>query len=281
MEPTNHYSQETGDHKQADQSQTYDALPPVSRVATSGQRNEIIHIGDTRVYRDELMAAFGGYLNPGLRHAPTRRLANVSCLGLFAFGCTALTLGLLLVKTGGVMAPNIAIGPCLFYGGIIQILVGFFEIFTENTFGMVAFSSYGAFWLSYAAILMDDTFGIITAYNTLDPSGKMFNHALGVALIGWLFLTTLLLICTIRSTVGLFSVFLSLEAAFVVLIAGYFTESANCIKAGGALTCIVGILGFYNGFAGLATKENSWIVVTPIYMPGAHRLPAPGQEGSH
>jgi hypothetical protein len=115
-----------GDDKFA-QPREYGALPPVSRVVTSGDRNESIHIGEPRGYRDELVAGFGDYLNPGLRHAPSRKLANVSSLGLFAFSVTIVTLGLLLVHTRGVMAPNIVIAPSLFYGGIVQCLVEFFE----------------------------------------------------------------------------------------------------------------------------------------------------------
>jgi succinate-acetate transporter protein len=143
---------------------------------------------------------------------------------------------------------------------------------------MVTFGSFDAFWISYAAILMDNTFGIISAYNKLDPTGVMFNHAVGIFLIAWFILATLLMICTVRSTVGLFSVFLALDSTFIVLIAGYFTGSSNCITAGGALAIVTGILGFYNGFGGLATKENSWINIKPLYMPGANRLPASGQE---
>jgi succinate-acetate transporter protein len=195
-----------------------------------------------------------------------------------AFSVTTLTLGLLLVDTRGVTVPNIIIAPAMFYGGVVQCLVGFFEIFTENTFGMVTFASYGAFWIAYAAILMDDTFGIISAYEKADPTGLMFNHAVGIFLVGWLVLTTLLMICTIRSTLGLFSVFFALEMTIISLMAGYFTGSENCITAGGALACITGIVGFYNGFGGLATKENSWISFKVIYMPGAHRLPPSGQE---
>src|SRR3954451_24018200 len=39
----------------------------------------------------------------------------------------------------------------LFYGGLAQLLAGMWEFRKANTFGAVAFSSYGAFWLSFAA----------------------------------------------------------------------------------------------------------------------------------
>ena len=37
------------------------------------------------------------------------------------------------------------------YGGLAQLLAGMWEFRTGNTFGAVAFTSYGAFWLSFFA----------------------------------------------------------------------------------------------------------------------------------
>ena len=37
----------------------------------------------------------------------------------------------------------------LLYGGIAQLLAGMWEFRNDNTFGAVAFTSYGAFWISY------------------------------------------------------------------------------------------------------------------------------------
>ena len=39
----------------------------------------------------------------------------------------------------------------LFYGGIAQLLAGMWEFRKDNTFGALAFTSYGAFWLGVAA----------------------------------------------------------------------------------------------------------------------------------
>ena len=37
----------------------------------------------------------------------------------------------------------------LAYGGIAQLIAGIWEFRTGNTFGAVAFCSYGAFWISF------------------------------------------------------------------------------------------------------------------------------------
>jgi succinate-acetate transporter protein len=48
---------------------------------------------------------------------------------------------------------DVVVGLALFYGGLAQLLAGMWEFKTGNTFGATAFSSYGAFWLSFAALL--------------------------------------------------------------------------------------------------------------------------------
>lgn len=48
----------------------------VARVTTSGDNQEILHLGDTKIYKEELMAAFGGSLNVGLSTAPTHKFAS-------------------------------------------------------------------------------------------------------------------------------------------------------------------------------------------------------------
>lgn len=52
-----------------------------------------------------------------------------------------------------VASADIVTGLAFFYGGLAQLLAGMWEFKTGNTFGATAFSSYGAFWLSFGAIL--------------------------------------------------------------------------------------------------------------------------------
>jgi succinate-acetate transporter protein len=127
---------------------------------------------------------------------------------------------------------------------------------------------------------MDETFHIQSAYLELDPTGRMLNNAIGLYLTGWLILTTMLLICTVRSTVPLFSTFLCLDLLFMLLTAGYMSGSASVMRGAGGVALATAILGFYNSFAGVATKENSWVELKPLFMPGAQRPDAPDLEKS-
>ena len=74
-------------------------------------------------------------------------------LGLAAF---ALTTFVLSVFNAGLLstASLTVLGVALFYGGIVQVFAGMWEFAKGNTFGALAFSSYGAFWLSYCVSLL-------------------------------------------------------------------------------------------------------------------------------
>src|SRR4051812_49511812 len=72
-------------------------------------------------------------------------------LGLAAFALTTFVLSMFnsgLVSEKGV---PVVLGLALAYGGLAQLLAGMWEFRTGNTFGAVAFTSYGAFWLSFWA----------------------------------------------------------------------------------------------------------------------------------
>jgi len=240
---------------------------PVARVRTSGPRDEFIHIGDSKVYKQDLVAAFGGTLTTGLRPAPSRKFANPTPLGLCGFALTTFVLSLVNVHARHVTAPNIVIGLAFFYGGLIQLIAGIWEIAVENTFGATALASYGGFWMSFAAILTP-WFGIQAAY----PDPADFNSVLGFFLTGWFIFTFLLVLCTFRSTVAVFSLFASLDLTFLLLAAGYYKNHVGVLKAGGWFGIITAFIAWYNAFAGLADSENFFFNIKPIYMPGARTL---------
>lgn len=125
-----------------------------------------------------------------------------------------------------------------------------------NTFGATALSSYGGFWLSFAIVLTPGGFNIVGAYGeTADPND--FTNAFGFFLMGWFIFTTILVICTLRSTVAFFLLFFFLDMAFLLLGIGYLNASngvpnAPTIKAGGYFGLFAAFMAWYNAFAGIA-----------------------------
>ncbi len=88
-------------------------------------------------------------------------LANPAPLGLAAFGMTTVLLNL--HNAGFFAMGDIILSMGIFYGGIAQIFAGLLEYKKGNTFGLTAVASYGAFWLTLAAILLMPKVGLVDA----------------------------------------------------------------------------------------------------------------------
>lgn len=139
-----------------------------------------------------------------------------------------------------------------------------------NTFGATALSSYGGFWIAYG-ILLTPNWNILGKggpydADTLAKAGadpKMANSAVGFFLTGWFIFTTILLLCTLRSTVMFFLLFFTLDIAFLMLMCGEYatnngaTQSAGHLtKAGGVFGMFAAFLAWYNAFAGIADSRS-------------------------
>lgn len=69
---------------------------------------------------------------------------------------------------------------------------------------------------------------------------------------GWFIFTTILLICTLRSTVAFFSLFFTLDMAFLMLGIAYLQASGGpegvpqpgCLKAGGVFGLLAAFLAW-------------------------------------
>lgn len=231
----------------------------VQRVVSDG---DFIHFGNEKYRRSELAEAFGGTLNPGLAPPPRYNLANPAPLGLCAFALTTFLLSLCNCEARGVKIPNIVVGAAFFYGGMAQFVAGMFEIAAGNTFGGAALSSYAGFWGSWAAVQVD-SFGIASAYTDKTE----FRYAMGLFLIGWFIFTFFLMLLTLKSTVAFFLLFFFLALTFLVLGISEIQNSVSVKKAGGVLGLITAFISWYNAYAGLANKQNSYITVKAIPLP--------------
>jgi len=214
--------------------------------------------------------AFGGQFQPGLYRAPTTKIANPAPLGLSAFALTTFILSLINLQTRGVAAPNIIIASAFGYGGLVQLLAGMWEMAIGNTFGATALSSYGGFWISVGITLTPGGFNIISSLG--GGTSSTFNDSFGFFLMGWFIFNTILLACTLRSTVMFFLLFFWLELALLMLGIGHLTHKngvANvpCIKAGGLFGLLAAFWAWYNAWAGIADSSNSFFVVPVMHFP--------------
>lgn len=242
-------------------------LEPVERIYTTGSNREYIIIGRQKFLRSDLMEAFGGDMNPGLMVPPSHHFANPAPLGLCAFALTTFVLCTCTAKAQGITITNVVVGPAMFYGGIVQVMAGIWEIACENTFGGTALSSYGGFWMSYGAINIP-WFGIQDAYK---GNEEQFANAMGFYLLAWSIFTYGLCICTMKSTVMFFLLFFLLGHTFLLLSIGSFSGKEGITRAGGILGIVVAFVAWYNAFAGITEKHNSYVVLGSIPLPSNER----------
>ncbi|KAF8811114.1 FUN34 transmembrane protein [Phlegmacium glaucopus] len=179
------------------------------------------------------------------------RIGNPGALGLFSFASTTFMLSLYNLQTRSITHPNIVVGMAIFVGGLAQLLAGMWEFPRGNVFGATAFTSYGAFWMSYATILIPGS-GVLSAFT--DP--KEIHSALGIYLITWFMVTFFLLIGSLRKNVGLVVLFAFLSITFLLLAVGEFTNILSVTKAGGALGVITAFVAYYVGLSDLLAADN-------------------------
>lgn len=181
--------------------------------------------------------------NPAPVAARGAFLADPAPLGLAGFALTTFVLSVFnagLIKTGD----GVVLGLALAYGGIAQFAAGMWEFVKGNTFGAVAFASFGGFWISFWWLLG----------HALDAKGNDAHHALGVYLLAWAIFTTYMFIGSTRISGAVAAVFLFLALTFVFLAIGQFVMGASdttsgVYKLGGWLGIITAVIAWYASFA--------------------------------
>ncbi|MBN1856299.1 MAG: acetate uptake transporter [Dehalococcoidia bacterium] len=86
-----------------------------------------------------------------------QKLGNPAVVGLAGFGGTTL---LLQFHNLGLAGVGVVLCTALFFGGLAQLCAGLKEYGNGNNFGFAAFTTYGAFWMSLAAIWLVSSLGI-------------------------------------------------------------------------------------------------------------------------
>lgn len=165
-----------------------------------------------------------------------RLIADPGPLGLAAF---ALTTFLLSLSNAGIMpaaAEPVVFGVALTYGGVAQLLAGMWEFRKGNVFGATVFTSYGAFWLSFWAY--------VTFFAEKIPVA-LHGVAAGWFLIAWGIFTTLMLVASMRTTLGLASVFALLTVTFYLLGLGALTATPALTWLGGILGLAIAAIAWY------------------------------------
>ena len=181
-------------------------------------------------------------------------IADPGPLGLAAFALTTFVLSMFNADLLGKGGEPIVFGLALTYGGLAQLLAGMWEFRTGNTFGAVAFTSYGAFWLSYWAFVQ---------FWADSVPAKDAGHAVGLFLIAWGIFTTYMFIASLRTTAAVAAVFVLLAVTFFLLGIGNAGAHPNIIKAGGWVGLATAVAAWYASFAAV-TNSTFGRTVMPV-----------------
>ncbi|KIY54011.1 hypothetical protein FISHEDRAFT_68381 [Fistulina hepatica ATCC 64428] len=211
-------------------------------------------------------------------HVPGSHIANPGPLGLFSFASTTFILSMYNTQVRHITEPNVVVGMAVFCGGLAQLLAGtvraydlylprlssrhtgMWEYPRGNTFGATAFTSYGAFWMSYATILIPGS-GITDAFGT---DATALASALGIYLLSWAFVTFFLLVAALRRQWGFIILFTLLTITFILLAAGNFSGSTSVIKGGGVIGILTAFVAYYVGLSDLLAAEKAAVVTLPV-----------------
>jgi uncharacterized protein len=181
-------------------------------------------------------------------------VADPGPLGLGAFALTTFVLSMFNSGLVSDKGEPIVFGLAFAYGGVAQLLAGMWEFRTGNTFGATAFTSFGAFWLSF--------FVFVTFFADKVPTADK-GHAVGLYLIAWGIFTAYMFVASLRTTTAIAAVFLLLTPTFFLLGIGDAGGYESITKLGGYVGLATAAAAWYASFA-VVTNSTFGRTLLPV-----------------
>ena len=198
-----------------------------------------------------------------------RRAYNPTPIGFCAFALTLFVYAM--YKAGATVpvstSPALAMGLALFYGGLIQLIAGLYELRLGNNYYALLFCSYAGFWLGLASLYVSGSFNF-TAQVT-DATAQ--SNAFGVFFLSWTIFTLAMLVSSVRTNIITVVFLFFLLIFYVLLTASYFTYGGsldtynNLGRAAGAIGIFTAAVGWYKGFASLLRKGDNAYFDLPLF----------------
>ncbi len=175
-------------------------------------------------------------------------LANPAPLGLTGF---ALTTWLLSMVNAGLLPPAgvpLVLASAFAFGGTAQFFAGLMEMSKGNTFGFVAFCSYGAFWW---------TFGLFVEFFAKGVPGVF----VGWWLVLWGVFTFYMWIASLALNRAVMLIFLALWITFALLGFGDMFGMSGLDTLGGYMGLVTAVLAFYLAAAEVINETHGRTVL--------------------
>jgi uncharacterized protein len=162
--------------------------------------------------------------------------AGAGALGLLGYGMPGVLVSL--ANAGIIEAGSMIIAMAIFMGGFAMFTAGLMEWKKGNTYGMAAYSSYGLFWFSFAALTLLPLLGITAGTGGAD--------AMAAYLALWGLFTLILFIGSLKMSRALQFVLGTLALVF-------FLEAAGAATGNSMFTIVAGYIGIISGLAAIYT----------------------------
>ncbi len=205
------------------------------------------------------MATVSGATQAPVAPAPAATIANPAPLGLVAFGLTTLLLSFINANIIPASTLPIVLATAIPFGGACQIFAGMWEFRTGNTFGATAFTSYGAFWISF--VLIQTVF--------VKELGPDPTPMLGLYAFAWGLFTLYMFAASLAGAKAVSLVFILLAITFFFLALGFWAKSPSgtstfgLTTVGGYVGILTAVAAMYTSFAGVL-NANFKRTVLPI-----------------
>jgi succinate-acetate transporter protein len=198
--------------------------------------------------------------------------ADPGPLGLAAFALTTFVLSMINADLVGGSSTPVVLSLALAYGGIAHVLAGMWEFRTGNTFGATAFTSFGAFWISFWAF---------EQFFAKDVPKTHLGSTVGLYLIAWGIFTTYMWVASLRTTAAISLVFILLAPTFFILGIGQANGTTNLVKIGGYLGIATAAAAWYASFAAVVNSTFGRTVMPVIPLKRQPATAGPGASRRH
>jgi succinate-acetate transporter protein len=176
------------------------------------------------------------------------KFANPAPLGLTGLALTTWLLSMINVGWFDSTAMPMVLASAFAFGGTTQFCAGLLEFPRGNTFGLVAFCGYGAFWWSFALFV-------------LFFSGQVPAPFVGWFLLLWAVFTFFMWIATFRTNRAAQAIFLSLWITFLLLALGEWFGVKALGVAGGYFGLLTAVLALYLAAAEVINEIRGEVVL--------------------
>ncbi|MGD0473756.1 MAG: acetate uptake transporter [Candidatus Velthaea sp.] len=172
-------------------------------------------------------------------------VADPAPLGLAAFALTTFVLSCCNAGLIGKGGDFVVLGVALAYGGAAQFAAGMWEYKRNNVFGATAFTSYGAFWISFALLV---TFYV----GKLPP--ETVPAAIGTFLLAWGIFSIYMTLGAAKVSVPLLVVFVLLDITFLLLAFGAYAGMSGLSHLGGYFGIATAVAAWYTAAKGMLAQ---------------------------